>query len=64
MTENRSQLILNSYHDGRLARREGKENTDNPYSDIVNPELFDAWADGYWDEHESLTVNKKGECAT
>ena len=55
--------MLNAYHDGRLARREGKENIDNPYSDIANGDLCDAWADGYWDEHESLTA-LKGECAS
>lgn len=52
-----------AYNQGRIARREGKENIDNPYSDMVSEAEHDAWADGYWDEHETLTKNK-GECST
>ncbi len=51
-----------AYEQGRLARREGKENIDNPYSDLVFEELFDSWADGYWDQHAELT-KQRSDCA-
>jgi hypothetical protein len=64
MTEHeKAQQRLNAYYDGRAAYREGKENTDNPFSELSNGELFDLWADGYWDEHASST-DLKGECAS
>jgi hypothetical protein len=52
-----------AYDKGALARREGRDNTDNPYSDLVNEELFDDWAEGWWDTDYELK-GLKGECAS
>jgi len=43
-----------AYYKGALARREGRDNTDNPHSDLVNEDLFDSWAEGWWDTEYEL----------
>ena len=56
-----------AYDAGALARREGRNNTDNPHSDIVNEELFDDWAEGWWDTDYELKILEcgcRGECAS